>query len=158
MFNYCASDHTFIWGCRPKERRKKKKARDLQLKSYKAVNFTLEQNHLQWQISKAICMRFSWKADDPKFLCLTGSDLPNRTGGFFSAAPTRLPQPLPCNSHPVCCPVTNFSSLCRTLIRILETLVNANGYFINAATSSTFKAITSGVTSLMENAESILIK
>lgn len=84
MFNYCASDHTFILGCRPKERRKKK-ARDLQLKSYKVANFTLEQNHLQWQISKAICMRFSWKADDPKFLCLTGSDLPHRTSRFFSA-------------------------------------------------------------------------
>lgn len=150
MFNYCASDHTFILGCRPKERRerKKKKARDLQLKSYKAVNFTLEQNHLQWQISKAICMRFSWKADDPKFLCLTGSDLPNRTGGFSFAAPPPLQLP----PRLLCC--YQFTSLCRTRIRILEMLVNADRY----STPSIFKDVSSDMTSLMESAESILIK
>lgn len=88
MFNYCASDHTFTLGCRPKnkgERERIKKARVLQLKCYKVLNFTVELNTLQWQISKAICMVFSWKAEDPKFLCLTGSDFPPWTGGFCSS-------------------------------------------------------------------------
>lgn len=138
MFNYCASDHTFILGSRPKERRKKK-ARDLQLKSYKVVNFTLEQNHLQWQISKAICMRFSWKADDPKFLCLTGSDLPRRTSRFFSAIPL------------VYCAVTNFTFLSSTTITILEMLFNASGHFINTVPSSIFKGITLGAKLPVEN-------
>lgn len=138
MFNYCASDHTFILGCRPKERRKKKKARDLQLKSYKVVNFTLEQNYLQWQISKAICMRFSWKADDPKFLCLTGSDLPHRRSRFFS-----------CRS-PLFIVLLQIS-LSSTTIRILEMLFNAGAHFINTAPSSIFKAITSGAKLSMEN-------
>lgn len=107
--------------------KRKKKARELQLNSYKVANFTLEQNRLQWQISKAICMRFSWKADDPKFLCLTGSDLPPRTSRFFSAVSL------------VYCAVTNFTFLSSTTIRILEMLFNANGYFVNTATSSIFK-------------------
>lgn len=68
-----------------RERGKKKKARILQLKRYKVLNFTLELNTLQWQISKAICMVCSWKAKDPKFLCLTGSNFPPRTGGFCSS-------------------------------------------------------------------------
>lgn len=86
MFNYYASDHTFILGCRPRERergKKKQKPGDLQLKDYKVVAFTLERNHLQWQISKAICRWFPWKAGDPKFLCLTRSDLLHRASGFF---------------------------------------------------------------------------
>lgn len=129
------------WAAGQKREEKKKKARDLQLKSYKVVNFTLEQNRLQWQISKAICMRFSWKADDPKFLCLTGSDLPHRTSRFFSAVSL------------VYCAVTHFTFLSSPTIRILEMSLNANGYFINTATSSIFKAITSGTTLLTENVE-----
>lgn len=134
MFNYYASDHTFILGCRPRGGRKKKN-RDFQLKSYKVVDFTLEQNHLQWQISKAICMWFPWKAGDPKFLCLTGSNLPYRTSRFFPSAPL------------VYCAVTQFTFP----IRILGILTNAKGYCIEAVTKNIFKDGTSGTMSLKAN-------
>lgn len=115
----------------------KKKNRDFQLKSYKVVDFTLEQNHLQWQISKAICMWFPWKAGDPKFLCLTGSNLPYRTSRFFLQ-------------------LLWFIALLRNSqftfrIRILGILTNAKGYCIEAVTKNIFKDGTSGTMSLKAN-------